>query len=443
MKKITLLLLLLATHAQAEIPQHVKQDIDQRIKHGINPSIVIGVYEDGQSSFYIQGYQNLEQKTPASVDSVYEIGSITKTFTGLLLAQAVKQHKLTLDTAVQDHLPNDVNLEDSEARPITFKQLSTHTSGLPRMPDNIPMFTKDPYADYDQTKLWQGIKQAKRLPAGVNYQYSNLAVGLLGVALSRVENHSYNQLITERIIQPLGLTSTFMQLDEVPAQHLATGYTGNRAANPWNFKALAGAGSIRSSIKDLLAYGVAHLENSEHPLSAAMQLATTSHYQQDQLQVGLGWHISPQNILWHNGGTMGFRSIVMIDPKNNKVVAGITNHNNEDVEDIVSHLMNASSPLKTYDYPVAIEAAQLQQYIGTFYNENADKQITIKLQQGRLYFTANKQPKQRMTYIGDDTFKFGVAKVTLSYRKDDQGQVTGFEFKGWGKPQFYAKQSTP
>ncbi len=443
MKKITLLLLLLAAQAQAEIPQHVKQDIDQRIKHGINPSIVIGVYQDGKSSFYTQGYQNLEQKTPASEDSVYEIGSITKTFTGLLLAQAVKQNQLTLDTAVQDHLPHGMTLQDSAAQPITFKQLSTHTSGLPRMPDNIPLFAKDPYADYDQAKLWQGIKTAKRLPAGTNYQYSNLAVGLLGVALSRVENQSYNQLVTERIIQPLALNSTFMQLDEVPKQYLATGYTGSKAANPWNFKALAGAGSIRSSIKDLLAYGVAHLQNSEHPLSAAMQLATTSHYQQDQLQVGLGWHISPQNILWHNGGTMGFRSIVMIDRKNNKVVAGITNHNNEGVEDIVGHLMNASSPLKTHDFPVAIETAQLQQYIGTFYNANADKQIIIKANQGRLFFTANKQPKQRMTYIGADTFKFGVAKVTLSYQKDDQGHVTGFEFNGWGEPQFYTKQSTP
>ncbi len=443
MKKFTLLLLLFAVQVQAEIPQHVKQDIDQRVKHGINPSIVIGVYQDGKSVFYTQGYQDLEQKTPATEQSVYEIGSITKTFTGLLLAQAVKQNKLTLDTAVQDHLPNGVTLQDSAAQPITFKQLSTHTSGLPRMPDNIPLFTKDPYADYDQAKLWQGIKTAKRLQAGVNYQYSNLAVGLLGVALSRVENLTYNQLVTERIIKPLALNSTFMQLDEVPKQHLATGYTGNKAANPWNFKALAGAGSIRSSIKDLLAYGVAHLQGSEHPLAAAMQLATTAHHQQDQLRVGLGWHISPSNMLWHNGGTMGFRSILMIDRQNNKVVAGITNHNNEDVEDIVSHLMDASNPLKTHDYPVAIEAAQLQQYIGTFYNADADKPITIKANQGHLYFTANKQPKQRMTYIGDNTFRFGVAKVTISYHKDEQGHITGFEFKGWGKPQFYDKQSTP
>ncbi len=440
MKKITLLLLLLGAHALAEIPKNVKQSIDQRVKHGINPSIVIGVYQDGESEFYSQGYQDQANKLPATEHSVYEIGSITKTFTGLLLAQAVKQNKLTLDTAVQDHLPAGVGLLDSESQPITFKQLSTHTSGLPRMPDNIPLFAKDPYADYDQTQLWQGIETATRLKAGVNYQYSNLAAGLLGVALSRVEQQSYNELVTERIIKPLGLNSTYMQLDQVPDPYLAKGYTGNKEANPWNFKALAGAGSIRSSIKDLLAYGVAHLGEPENLLSAAMQLATTVHYKQDQLQVGLGWHITPNNIFWHNGGTMGFRSIIMIDPKNNKVVAGITNHNNEDVEDIVSHLIEPSSPLKTYDFPVAIDSKELQQYTGTYHNEDADKEVIIKQEEDRLFFTAKKQPKQQLTYIGDHAFKFNLVNATITYQQDGEGHFTGFDFKGFGKPQFYKKQ---
>jgi CubicO group peptidase (beta-lactamase class C family) len=437
--KISLLLLLFTSLAAlAEIPETVKLEVDQRIEHQLNPSIVVGVFENGQVEYYVKGLQNQALIQVATSQSVYEIGSITKTFTSLLLAQLIGEGKLQLDDPVQNFWPEPFKLVDSQQQPITFKQLATHTSGLPRLPNNLSPFAKDPYADYDRTQLLAAVKSGPASQSAIKYAYSNFAVGLLGESLAVIEQSTYNELITSKILQPLNLTQTYMTLDQVPESLLAQGYNGNSEASAWQFQALAGAGSIRSSIEDLLAYGVAHLEDSTHALKTAMQLATTVHYQQGPLKVGLGWHVTADGVLWHNGGTAGFRSIIMIDPVQQKVVAGITNSSNS-VEDIAAHLMDPSQPMVDHEFPVAIESQQLDVFTGTFSHPANEQTIALIKQQDRLFFTAPKQPRQALTYIGDDTFKQITFKIKLKFNRDTNGQVTSLEFNGWGEPQTYQK----
>lgn len=355
MKSFTLLLSFCCFIASAKISESVKTEIDQRIEQELNPSIVIGVFENGKTDFYVQGVQNKALNQVATSKTVYEIGSITKTFTSLLLAQLISENKLQPDDEVQKFWPNEFKLVDSENKAVTMLQLATHTSGLPRLPANLNPFSNDPYSNYDRIQLLTAVNQVNAKKSGVNYAYSNFAVGLLGETLSKIENETYNNLISNKILKPLNLKQTYMLLSQVPEPLLAQGYSGNKETNAWQFQALAGAGSIRSSIEDLLIYGIAHLAHTDNNLKTAMKLVTTSHYQQDQLNIGLGWHINADGIIWHNGGTAGFSSIIMIDPVQQKVVAGITNTNhNSNIEDIVAHLMDPSKPMVDHEFPVAL-----------------------------------------------------------------------------------------
>ena len=301
----------------------------------------------------------------------------------------------------------------------------------------MPLFASDPYASYGRAELLAGLADIRPTQAGVHYAYSNLAVGLLGETLANIGGDSFNQLIQAQILDPLKLSQTHMTLGSVPDARLATGYAGDQAASAWNFQALAGAGSIRSSITDLLAYGVAHL-NPPEELAEAMQLATRVHYQQDRLQVGLGWHIR-DGVYWHNGGTGGFRSMLMIDPQNNKVVAAITNSGQDDVEDLAVHLMDPAQPMRRHDFPVPIDAAGLATYTGTFQQQDGDKLIRFDLINDQLYFKAEKQPKMALEFVGNDRFRFKLIKATAQFLKSADGTINAFEFKGWGEAQRYLK----
>lgn len=436
MKKILLLGWLLGSWAQAEIPAEVQQQINLRVQHGHNPSIAIGLFEQGQAAFHVAGWQDREQNLLATTESVYEIGSISKTFTALLLAIQAEAGLVELDEAVQDHWPQPFRLVDEQQQAITFKQLATHTSGLPRLPANLLAFGADPYANYDRAQLVKGVGMAQPQAAGTHYAYSNFGAGLLGESLAVMQNSPFNELLEKQILKPLHLDHVYLTLEAVPKSLLVQGYSGQTATSPWNFDALAGAGSIRSDIRDLLAYGVAHLATTESPLQAAMDLTTSVHFQQDQLKVGLGWHISASGIIWHNGGTGGFRSMLMIDPINQRVAAGITNSNN-DIEDLVLHLMDASKPMKQLDFPVAIAASELDQYLGQFQHQPTDQTVRIERKQDRLYLVAPKQPRYAMTYLGNHTFKLNLANVKVIFKVDGPNRVSGLDLIGWGEPQTY------
>lgn len=436
--KTLIILSFICFEVSAKIPEAVKTEIDLRIEHQLNPSIVIGIFENGKADFYVKGFQNKALNQAATTKTVYEIGSITKTFTCLLLAQLINDDKLKLNDPVQKFWPETFKLVDNDNQAITMMQLATHTSGMPRLPANLNPFSNDPYANYDLSQLVFAVNQLNINKSGTNYAYSNFAFGLLGETLSLIENTTYNDLISIKILQPLYLKQTYMLLDQVPKSLLAQGYSGKKAVDPWQFKALAGAGSIRSSIEDLLAYGIAHLNHSKNNLSTAMQLATNSHYQQGKLNVGLGWHINPDGVIWHNGGTAGFRSIILIDPVQQKVVAAITNTSNN-IEDIATHLMNPSKPMVNHEFPTDIATEQLDQFTGTFNHPATNKNITIIKQKDQLFFTAHLQPRQVMTYINNDNFKLTTFKVKLEFLRGHNDEISALNLKGWGDAQRYQK----
>ena len=421
MFKNIVLLQLVWSLSFAQIPDQAKIEADLRIQHGHNTSIVIGLYQNGDFDYYATGLQNRESKTPATTETLYEIGSITKTMTALLLADAVTQNQLQLDDSIGPYWPDTMILQDQNKRPITFVDLATHSSGLYRMPVNFNMFTTDPFANYDTEMLQQAFATNTPNLVGSQYLYSNLGFGLLGETLGRALKGDYEELVQKRVLEPMGLTNTYFHVPLDKQMYLATGYRGNQATSHWNFKALSGAGSLKSDIKDLVKYGVSTLNENPDKLKTALQLTKQQHFSDKGVRVALGWHFSGPGI-WHNGGTGGFSTMLMIDPTRNMVAAAMTNNDpNSSVDDIIGYLMDNRQSFSKYKYPVSLSDQELLQIVGT-YNTDEQKQLQLVLKDDVLMLKQKFQPSLKLTPINATTFVNDTHGLELTF--DEPEQIT-------------------
>ena len=267
------------------------------------------------------GYGRISEsnaKAPGA-DTLFEIGSVSKAFTGLILAKMVEDHTVTLSDPVQSLLGDSISVPKGE-REITLVDLSTHSSGLPRMPTNFaPKDPANPYADYTVEQMAKFLAGHKlRRQPGEKYEYSNLAVGLLGHALARKSDMPYEALLTKTICQPLALGDTVITLDEAHKARLAAGhdFDGRPAAN-WDLPTLAGAGAIRSTTADMLKFLAANLGLAHSPLEAAMRLSQQAQFKNpDGPDMALGWHWNRDGkVIGHDGETAGYHAYVGFQPE--------------------------------------------------------------------------------------------------------------------------------
>lgn len=297
-----------------------------------NEGVSAGIYCRGKDHFYNYGETAKDNRQLPTQNTLYEIGSITKTFTATLLAKAVTDKKVSLNDPITRYLPDSVAKNNALAK-ITLLHLADHTSGLPRLPANLNETITDParpYENYDQRHLFSFLKNfhATRLP-GASYEYSNLAVGLLGVIMETVYKKPYGQLVHDMITTPLHLNNTAVAVAEKDTLLIAQGYADNgKPAPAWNFKALAGAGALKSSAADLLQYGKQQLAANKNVLSTSFSLAHRPVFNDGINKVGLGWHYLPSSgkVLQHGGGTGGYRTMICIDPEENIVMVLLTNN---------------------------------------------------------------------------------------------------------------------
>lgn len=286
----------------------------------------------------VVGYGRLGADDPAEPDgdTVFEIGSVTKVFTSTLLADLVVRAELELDTPVQSLLGAAAPMPTRNGAEITLGSLATHSSGLPRLPDNFdPADHTNPYADYDAERLYGFLSSHKlRRDVGEAVEYSNVGYGLLGHALVLREGTDYEALVTERILEPLEMADTAVELTPRLRERLAPGHDERlRPAANWDLNVLAGAGALRSTVNDLLTFIEANMGLRESPLGAAMELAHTPRLPDPALgmDLGLGWIIAVEGdrrFVWHNGATGGYSSFVGFDPEAREGVVVLSNSAN-------------------------------------------------------------------------------------------------------------------
>lgn len=287
-----------------------------------NAGISIGVWRAGQQQVLNYGV--------AQPGSLFEIGSISKTFTGLMLARMVAEGKARYDEPVRELLPRGT-VAKPQGLEITLFDLATHRSGLPRMPSNFrPIDRTNPYADYDALKLYAYLKShGVAKPANPDYRYSNLGLGLLGQALADRAGKSYTDLLRDQITAPLGLADTTVHLSPEQQQRFLQGHNDkNLPVHAWDLDALAGAGAIRSTAGDMLTYLAANLHPERHP--ALQPALTSSHLLRANAaggsQIALAWNYSPEDAaFYHSGATAGFTAYAAFSPQADTAIVVLTN----------------------------------------------------------------------------------------------------------------------
>ena len=343
-----LLFLPLYIFSQTQLPEDVLTEIQNRVKGEINPSIAVGIIDEDGHHYFSFGTKSMGGDK-VDEHTIYEIGSISKVFTGIMLAQQAKQGKMNLDDPVAEYL-RGVAIPSKDGKQITLGHLSDHTSALPRMPDNFaPADPQNPYVDYTPEQLYEFLEGHElRRKIGSQYEYSNLAQGLLGHILEKQAGKSYEEIMIARIAQPLGMSETKITFDARMQANLAIGHNQGSEAKNWDITTLAGAGGIRSSVRDMLIFLEANMGLKKTDLYPAMLLSHTERHNKGGTHVGLGWHINKdgdEKVIWHNGGTGGYRAFAGFSPDKKMGVVLLTN-STESVDDIGFHLLHPSSKLR-------------------------------------------------------------------------------------------------
>lgn len=417
-----------ALDLHAQIDPLAKQLIDDHTVVGL----VIGVYQDGQTQILSYGETKKDAGVAPDGDTIYEIGSASKVFTGALLADMVERGRVKLDDPMQTHLPPATKAQLKNPTGITFEDLATQTSGLPALPENFqPANMENPYADYTHQRLFAFLKDHQpRRPPG-EYEYSNLGMGLLGVLLASREKSPYEKLLVEHIATPCGMDDTRIKLTAKQRQRLAPPYDATlQPAKNWDVPTLAGAGAIRSTANDMLKFIAANLAKDDKPLTKAAQLA---HQKRRDIPgggaIGLAWHIAGDGATrWHNGRTGGYASWVSIVPDRNVGVVILANTSAEEITELGLriNLVALGKKVEPAPRPAQVEVAPevLKKYEGV-YAISPDFSLTVTLEGKTLMVQGTGQQKLKVEPETETKFacKLIDAHLTFVPEKDGRPEV--------------------
>jgi len=399
--------------------------------------IVVGVIDAKGRRVIAYGSLAKDDKRPLNGDTIFEIGSMTKVFTSLVLMDMVQKGEVAVTDPVSKYLPATVKVPERNGKKITLQDLSTQSSGLPRMPSNFkPKDDTNPYADYSVQQLYQflsGYKLTRDI--GAQYEYSNLGVGLLGHVLTLRAHMSYEAMVKSRILDPLGMNSTRVTLTPAMKARLAVGHGPGMSVVPnWDIAALAGAGALRSSANDILTFLAANLGYTKTPLAAAMaaELSIRRPAGAPDMQIAYAWHIQTRNgnsIVWHNGGTGGYRTYMGFDPKSRAGVVVLTNiASAAGPDDIGRHLLDASYPLEKVEplkehIEVTVDTKVFDKYVGS-YELGPGAILTVSRTGDQLFTQLTGQPKFQVFPESERKFFLKIVDAQLTFDTDAEGKAT-------------------
>lgn len=382
-----------ATTGEWTLPSdtEIRDMLDRRIAQRPGETIVVGVIDETGRRIITRG--------PARADTLFEIGSITKTFTGLLLADMAARGEIGLNDPAAKYLPAGWTLP-VRGRPITLLDLTTHRSGLPRVPLNMPYSDEgNPYADYTPALMREFLKiwVPDREP-GVQYEYSNLGVALLGQILAWRAGTDYERLVRTRITGPLRMADTTIRTADRDMLRQAIPHDEFlRPVTPWEGGVMVAAGGLRSDADDMLTYLGAHIGIVPSPLKPAMDGMRVVRAGGDSptAAMGIGWMVATTRvgtIVTHGGATGGYLANVAFDPVRRRGVVVLANAITQPgVDDIAMHLLTGSPVAATPPPPappairqvVTMPRAALDRFVGR-YRLEPDQVITVFRSRDRL-----------------------------------------------------------
>lgn len=303
----------------------IDKQVNKYITDGNSYGLVVGVVKNDK--VYLKGYGTIDKGKSILPDSLttFELASTSKLFTTSTLQILVDEGILNLDDKIQTILGSNVNLPII-AQNTTLRHLATHLSGFPSLPNSfITKMTDEtnPYKSLRTQDIYDYLKTCENKQKDGTYEYSNFGMGLLGHLLELKTGKKYEQLVKEKLLNPIGMTQTFVTIDSFNKQKIIHGFDENGKPAPiWEDNVLNGAGSFLSNGNDMIKFIKSNLNKSETIISKSL-LAT--HNQQLNGETGLGWilptstdkFLGNKNIIWHNGMAGAYSSFIAIDKVNN------------------------------------------------------------------------------------------------------------------------------
>jgi serine-type D-Ala-D-Ala carboxypeptidase/endopeptidase len=444
-QRCTLTLLSIAVNCCVGVQTAFAQNLaDQWVEKAATP-LVENRIVDGLSVGYIEGKHSKtlhlgssnRAKKKADNSTLYEIGSISKVFTGLMLADAVVRGEIDLHAAADVANPAGIRLPSRDGRSIKWLDLSTDRAGLPRLPTNLPLTDlTNPYRDYDSKKAAAFLKQYKlpRQP-GDSQEYSNFGTSVLGYLVAQKSGKSYQQLLLERIANPLQMTDCTVSVSNDQRNRLATPHDKfGSATPPWTFADLPGAGGIRATMRDMMSFAQAQLTPPTGTLGDAIELAWKQHSKADASgpAMGLGWMIAGDGqTRWHNGQTGGSHSAIFINRELNCAVVVLCNTavTNEVDQLAMKLVMKAAGqevkpePSKTSDHEsgdVAIDSKLRSRLVGR-YQLTPSFIFTVSDRDGHLMVGITNQPTQEVYPDSPTRWSYRGVDATLEFKLRNTG----------------------
>lgn len=407
-------------------PSGIQSLLAQRVSESSGVGIVVGVVDRNG----VKVYQAGSSGTARALDShtLFELGSVTKTFTATILATMVLDGSVKLDDPVSKYLPAGVRVPSRNGKQITLLNLATQHSGLPRLPTNMDPGGPDPYAHYSIADMYAFLEtyQLPRDP-GRSFEYSNLGIGLLGDALANRAHMSYARLLQTRVLGPLGMTETAIALTPSEKSRLAAGHdVDDDVVVPWNFEAIAPAGAIRSTVADMLKYVRCNM--GQGPLARACLFAQKPRATfPPGNHIGLVWWSGDLEAIVHHGGdTAGYHASVAVSPDHTKGTVVLTN-GGASVDDVAVHVIDPKFPVASVRYPPTIQLASstLDTYVGMYEDKADDLTFAVRHVGNSLTAQLAGQPQIRLFASKPDAFYLRAVDANISFSRSADGKVSG------------------
>jgi CubicO group peptidase (beta-lactamase class C family) len=426
--KIALLILsalLMSQVALAKPPADTQARLDVWIKG--QPGGISAAWLDADGvAFFQSGKFSETDPRLITPDTPFEIGSVTKIFTALLLAESERLGKVSRhDSAAKFLLPPDDPAQAALAK-ITLLSLTTHTSGLPRLPANLslkPEALADPYATYNRAALVEGLRtHGPSALAGREVAYSNFGVSVLGEALAAAWGRSYAEVLGEHVLAPLGLKATTLGIAGTPAPaDLAPGHVEGKPVPNWTWLACAPCGALRSSARDMATLLNACLGGHNAPLQPAFAATFQPQHAVPDAggQIGLGWFIIGEKeklVYWHNGATAGSHAFIAFNPIGGAGIVLLANIQKEP-EELGFSLLGVKPP-----QPQSAAVSNASDYPGLYALTPAFA-ITITVRDSAIFAQATGQTQLALRLVSPDHFAIIDVPAEISFERDAAGKV--------------------
>jgi CubicO group peptidase (beta-lactamase class C family) len=313
-----------------DLPADIRVQAQERIDEGFHLGTVIGVIDRSGRSFYGFGQTSMTDGSLPDEHSIFEIASITKGFTAILVADLEIDGRVSTTAPIGRYVPALRRADIDASKYITLESLLTHTAGLPRNPTNTDDNDDDRYKNYSTEDLEAFLSSWTIDPVTPSYSYSNAGLIIAEHAIENETGRTYEELMRERVLDKLGMYDTFFSVPNEKRDRLVTGFRNGVSTTEMDVGQYPAMGGLRSTADDMLTYLGAHIGLVPSPLNSAIEQTLEERFSNEEITLSLGWRISRneesgKTIYHFTGGSTGFVSFAAFDRVNQKAVVVLVN----------------------------------------------------------------------------------------------------------------------